>query len=420
LREFLEIVRTRLFVISTLLGPAFLLALLLIPSLVMDEEAGTSRMAIIDRSPAGIGEAVDALLTASNPDAGEQATGVTFHVEVFRVANPEVDSLRRILVQRVEAEELDGFLWLPPGIVEGDTARYQGTNATNHGQMRAVRLAVKDAVQRERLSAVGMDPETVREALGSVAFEARKSGVGAVTGSPLPALLFAILLTLGGWFTIINASNSVIRAVREERRDKVVEIVLSSIPAKTLLAGKIVGIWGASLLQALIWIAIGALALLGGDSIIGQVGGDPDWIPQVPLPVPIVLFVFLAGGYFLYAGLAAALTSISLSDQEASQIPTLIQWLPLPVWLFIGKVINDPDGTTSMIGTFIPFFSPILVPTRVALTQVPWIQLLAAGLVLYGTGWVCTILAAKLYRITIMATGKKASARQVMQWLRSA
>ena len=105
---------------------------------------------------------------------------------------------------------------------------------------------------------------------------------------------------------------------------------------------------------------------------------------------------------------------------EGSQIPNFIQWFPLPVWLFIGKVINDPEGSASVIASFIPFFAPILVPTRVALTQVPWVQLLGSALVVYLSAWLFIWVAAKLYRITIMATGQKVSLRQVAHWLRSA
>jgi ABC-2 type transport system permease protein len=417
-REFVEIVKTRLFIISTLGGPAFLLAILILPSMFMDDEAGTSRFAVIDQTPEGIGVAVNALLNEEAEDA--TVIRATYNVEVHRAGGANLKSVLTGVRTRIEREELDGFLWLPRGLVDGDTARYEGTNATNHAVMRGIRLAIRDAVRRERFARAGIDEETVRTALGNVAFEARKSGTGAVTGSPLPALLFAVLLTLGGWFTIINASNSVIRAVREERRDKVVEIILSSVPSRTLLFGKIIGVWGASLVQACVWIAIGALAVGVGGPLVGQMGGSPEWVPEVPVTVPVVLFVFLAGGYFLYAGLAAALTSISLSDQEASQIPSFIQWLPLPVWLFIGKVINDPDGVAAVIASFIPFFSPILVPTRVALAQVPWLQLLGSAAVLYLSGWLCTWMAAKLYRITIMATGQKVTLRQVARWLRSA
>jgi ABC-2 type transport system permease protein len=419
-REFLEIVKTRLFIISTLGGPAFLVAILILPSMFMDDEIGVSRIAVIDQTPEGVGITVDALLTEAGRDSSGTLIGGNYHVEIHRLGRLHLDDTRIALQQRVEAEELDGYLWLPRGLVDGDTARYEGTNATNQAEMRGIRLAIRDAVQRERFARAGIDQETVSSALSPVAFEARKSGTGAVTGSPLPALLFAVLLTLGGWFTIINSSNSVIRAVREERRDKVVEIILSSISSRTLLFGKIIGVWGASLLQAVVWIAIGALAVGVGGAFIGQMGGNPEWIPEVPFTVPIILFVFLAGGYFLYAGLAAALTSISLSDQEASQIPNFIQWFPLPVWLFIGKVINDPEGPASVIASFIPFFAPILVPTRVALTQVPWQQLLGSALVVYLSAWLLIWVAAKLYRITIMATGQKVSLRQVAHWLRSA
>lgn len=419
-REFLEIVRTRLFIISTLGGPAFLLAILILPSMFLDDEVGRSRIAVIDQTPEGVGITVDALLTGAGRDSAGTVIGGSYYVEVYRTGRQYFDTTRVALQRRVEREELDGYLWLPPGLVDGDTARYEGTNATNQAEMRGIRLATRDAVHRERFARSGIDQETVRRALGAVPFEARKSGTGAVTGSPLPALLFAVLLTLGGWFTIINSSNSVIRAVREERRDKVVEIVLSSISSRTLLFGKILGVWGASLLQALVWIVIGALAVGVGGSFIGQLGGNPEWIPEVPVTVPIVLFVFLAGGFFLYAGLAAALTSISLSDQEASQIPNMIQWFPMPVWLFIGKVINDPEGPASVIASFIPFFAPILVPTRVALTQIPWMQLAGSAIVLYLSGWLFTWMAAKLYRITIMATGQKVSLGQVARWLRSA
>lgn len=416
-REFTEIVRTRLYVVATLAGPLLLMALILIPSLVSKEEGGKSSLVIADESGVGIGAGVKDLLSPENLPEGMR--GTTFHVELHEFKPGTLESRRGGIEDRVETGELDGYLWIPSGIVEGDTAHYQGTDATSIGRIRTIQSAVERTVQNYRLSEAGIELTTVAEIFSSVHFQARKTGTGAVTGSPLPALFLAVLITLGGWFTIINSSNSVIRGVREEKRDKVVEVVLSSITPKTLLFGKIIGIWGASMLQALVWVAMAGLGLATGEGLIAQFGGSPEWIPQVPASVGMVVIVFFAGGYFLYAGISAALTSISLNDQEASQIPTLIQWLPMPAWLLIFKILNEPDGTYAVVGSLIPLFAPLVVPTRIALTDIPWYELLASVVLLYGSGWLFTAVAAKLYRINIMAAGAKVSPRLVFQWLRS-
>jgi ABC-2 type transport system permease protein len=413
----MEIVRTRLYIVATLTGPLLLMALILIPSLMSDDEGGTSNLVIADESGVGIGAGVKGLIASENLPEGMR--GTTFHVELLELEPGALEQRRGQIEGRVEAGELDGYLWIPQGITSGDTARYQGTDATSIGRIRTIDFAVERTVQNYRLSEAGIEPATVSDIFLSVPFQARKTGTGAVTGSPLPALFLGILITLGGWFTIINSSNSVIRGVREEKQDKVVEIVLSSISPKTLLFGKIIGIWGASMLQALVWVAMAGIGLSTGEGLITQFGGNPEWIPEVPASVGVVVIVFFAGGYFLYAAIAAALTSISLNDQEASQIPTLIQWLPMPAWLLIFKILNDPDGTYAVIGTMIPLFAPLVVPTRIALTDIPWYELLAAVVLLYGSGWLFTMVAAKLYRINIMAAGTRVSPHLVFQWLRS-
>ena len=91
----------------------------------------------------------------------------------------------------------------------------------------------------------------------------------------------------------------------------------------------------------------------------------------------------------------------------------------MPAWLLIFKILDEPDGTVATIGTLIPLFAPLVVPTRIALTDIPWYELLAAILLLYGSGWLFTAVAAKLYRINIMAAGTRVSPRVVLRWLRS-
>jgi ABC-2 type transport system permease protein len=397
-----------------LFGPAILIAWIVLPVLFA-ESGGTRDVVVIDGTRTGLGEAVALQLTR---DAGDLA----FSARVLTPAAGTSDSVRVATAARAAAGEIDGYVWLPPGLPAGESARYEARHATNMREVGSVRAAVDDAVRQARLRAAGIDPTTLSEALRPTPFEAREldvEGQGAAAAGETMVIV-AIVAVFVIYFVILLYGNNVLRGVREEKENRVVEIILSSIRAEQLMAGKVFGIGGACLLQVAIWVAVAALASAFGEDVVEAVGGQVPAIPDIPASAGLVYIAFFAGGFFLYAAIYAALGSLASSGQDAQNMQ-FAAMLPLMVAFFMAfGVMNNPEGTLAVAGSLVPFTSLIIVPLRAILGAIPWSQILLAAVLLAATCWGTLWVAGRIYRVTVLATGQRPSLKRLWRWVRTA
>ena len=280
---------------------------------------------------------------------------------------------------------------------------------------------VDDAVRQSRLRAAGIDPSTLSEALRPTPFEAREvtaEGHGAAASGEA-MIMTAIIAVFVIYFIILLYGNSVLRGVREEKENRVVEIVLSSIRAEQLMAGKVFGIGGACLLQVAIWVGVAALVAAFGEDIVRSMGGQPPTLPNLPLSAAFIYVAFFAGGFFLYASIYAALGSLATSGQDAQNMQ-FAAMVPLMVAFFMAfGVMNDPESRLAVVASLIPFTSLIVVPLRAILGAIPWPQTLLAAVLLALTCWGTLWIAGRIYRVTVLATGQRPSLRRLWRWVRA-
>ena len=414
-REFIASVRTRTFLLGTLFGPVLILGLLFLPS-ALGGGVGERSIAIVDVADQGMGEAVAAALRLAAPD--EERT--VFHTEVVTLGPRSEEEVRRELAARVAERSLDGYLWLPAGVMEGDSAVYEGRNATNFAELREIATAVQRAAQALRLRAVGIDPEALRDVFRPIPFEARKAGERAATGTAASAFFLAYILGFAVYLVVALYGNGVMQGVLEEKKDRIVEVVVSSIRAEQLMLGKILGIGGAGLLQVLIWTVFAALALRYGDALAAAIGVNLPPLPEVPARVAIIFLAFFTAGFFLYAGVYAALGAVATSELETRQLQFPVVLLLVLTLVAVMPILNDPAGRIAVVGSLIPFCAPILMPMRAALTEVPAAELGTSLALLVATGLAATWLGARIYRIGILSTGRRPTLAEVWRWVRMA
>jgi ABC-2 type transport system permease protein len=220
---------------------------------------------------------------------------------------------------------------------------------------------------------------------------------------------------------VILYGQAVLRGVLEEKRDKIVEVVLSSMRASKLMLGKILGIGSAGLLQMAIWTVFGIVAMTYGADLLRargmQVGGV---MPDLGPMVAVAFLIFFFGGFLVYSALFAAVGAIATTDQEAQQL-SFIPLLPLIIGLMtMFSGLADPENTVFRMASLIPFTAPMVMPVRVAMTPVPMGEFaLSVGLLILTVA-VTVWLAAKIYSIGILSTGKKPSMAEVWRWIRTA
>jgi ABC-2 type transport system permease protein len=428
-REFTEAVGSKAFLIGTILGPLLIFGLFGLQFLVLAKGGGGEhRIALLDATERGIGERVVQQLN----DRGAATSFIERATYMLTVETPAAAAKQDATTaasQRVVAKELDGFLWLPPEVMTGAAVEYEGSNAQNSQVTGELQRAVQRVVQSERLRTEGIDEERLGGALQAVDMNIVKTGERGEVGNPVAAMLLAFGMAFAIYIVVIMYGQSIMSSVQEEKRDRIVELIVSSVRARDLLVGKVLGIGAAGVLQMLIWVAAAGLLLTQGALIAGALGAGESTVsaltqgralPSVPLSVGVAFVLYFAGGFFLFATMFAVVGAIVTNAQEAQQFVFPIL-MPFILGLFIAmSAAENPNSTVALIGSLVPFTSPMVMPVRASVAGVELWQLALSLVLLFATAAGMIWIAAKIYRVAIFATGQKPTGREIMRWMRAA
>jgi ABC-2 type transport system permease protein len=249
-------------------------------------------------------------------------------------------------------------------------------------------------------------------------------------GNAGAAQLMAALMGFAIYLVIALYGAAIMNGVLEEKRDKIVEVIVSSVRAPHMMIGKVLGIGGAGLLQMLVWVGSVGLAIAYAGALVTLFRLDPEKakmvtgfveaLPDVPLSVGIVFLMFFVGGFLIYSTMYAAIGSIATTNQEAQQLvfPAI---LPLVIgFLMANTALRDADAQMAVVGSWIPFTSPLVMPVRAVLGSATTFEIIGSFVLLIATAYVMLWLAGKVYRIGIFATGKRPTMKEVARWLRAA
>jgi len=418
-REFLERVRSKSFLLGTILFPLFMATMWIVPAM-MGAGGGKRHIVIVDQAPAGVGEAVRQLLTAPRPAAEQDDDAITFTAD--RETRP-LAQVRAELIGRVQRKEIDGYLVLPADIVQSSKAEYRARNVTNFEALSAISRATSQAVQAARLRAAGLDGAQVAALVRRV-----EVGTGRITdkgeegGSAASAFILSYIVGLLMYMMILLYGMNVLRSVLEEKTNKIAEVIVSSMKASHLMLGKILGVGSVALLQVAIWVAISALLMSRSDALSRRFNLPPGMLDVVNVPPGTVAAVlaFFVLGFLLYSAMFAALGAAVNSEQEAQQLQMVVLAPMIVPLVMIVRIISDPMGPVATTLGMIPFTAPITMAMRLASTPVPATQVIGSLALLIATVLAVAWLAGKIYRVGILSTGKKPTLRELGQWLRMA
>ena len=419
-REFLERVRSKSFVLGTILLPVFMGALWIIPAM-MGSGGATRHLVIVDQAPAGVGQAVVQLLTAPPPaGADDDDDRVTFTVD--RVAEP-LERVKAGLIGRVQRKEIDGYVYLPPDILQSSAAEYRARNVTNFEVVTEVRRAATQAVQAARLQAAGLDGAQVAGLVKRVEIgTARITDKGEEGGSAASAFILSYVVGFLVYMMILLYGMNVLRSVLEEKTNKISEVIVSSMKASHLMLGKILGVGAVALLQVGILAAITALVTSRSDTLTKRFNMPPGMLDVVNVPFGTVAAVlgFFVLGFLLYSAMYAALGAAVNSEQEAQQFQMVVLAPMIVPIAMMFRIISDPLGPVATVLGLIPFTAPVTMAMRLASAPVPPMQIVASLALLALTVLAVAWVAGKIYRVGILSTGKKPTLKELGQWLRMA
>lgn len=296
-------------------------------------------------------------------------------------------------------------------------------------------------ITRDNYTKAGIDSLAIKNAASKVDIHLRKaSGEETLKG------LNWIKMGIGGAFGylimmfIVIYGNLVMRSVIEEKTNRIIEIIISSVKPFQLMMGKIIGTSLAGVLQFVIWAIIGITMLLVASSVFGahvspgmaqaaQTAQQPESagmmqlalkeIGELPIATLLIsFFIYFIGGYFLYSSFYAAIGAAVDSETDSQQflLPII---MPLILGVYIGffTVLNDPHGSIATTFSMIPLTSPIVMLMRIPF-GVPWWQLVLSMAILFGTFFGVVWFASKIYRVGILMYGKKPTYKEIFKWLK--
>jgi ABC-2 type transport system permease protein len=359
------------------------------------------------------------LLTAPQPGVRE-ADRVTFQVE--RVARPLAE-VRADLIGRVQRKEIDGYVYLPPDIVQTSQAEYRARNVANFNVLTAVQRAATQAVQAARLQAAGLDGAQVAGLVRRV-----EVGTGRITekgeegGSAQSTFFLGYIVGFLVYLMILLYGMNVLRSVLEEKTNKIAEVIVSSMKASHLMLGKILGVGAVALLQVAIWGLMMGYGAMRSDTLTARFGlpkGALDVVHVPPATIAAVAGFFILG-FLLYAALYAALGAAVNSEQEAQQFQLAVMMPLIIPMVMVFRIVSDPLGPVSTVLGMIPFTAPVTMAMRLASTPVPPVQVIGSLALLAATVLAVAWVAGKIYRVGILSTGKRPTLAELGQWLRMA
>lgn len=425
-REYMERVSKKSFIITTILVPILMLILALLPTAIMLFATGeTKTIAVVDDS----GFILPSLKSNDDVrfiDAWTSQENMLSNDSIYGV----------LVIDRNIIKRNTGVKLLTPNAasvsVESEITG-QINKIIENEKLKAYDIENLDQILNEVKTSVTL--QTLRTDSTGEEGESQSAAISSAIGTMLNFLLYMFLLMYG---------SLVMNSIIEEKNNRVLEIVVSSINPKSLMLGKIVGVGLVALTQIVVWVVImfgistlllpalipadmmaEAQAINAGTADLAAVTMDTDMALALGMFTNIgfvmkimgLLMLFLIGGYLIYASIFAAIGASVDNIQDASQLQT-IGIIPIFIGLFASlAVIADPNSTFAMIMSLIPFTSPMVMMARVPFDVPTW-QIVVSLALLFVTIIFMIWVAAKIYRIGIFMYGKKPTFRDLIRWAR--
>ncbi len=406
-REYLERVKRKSFIISTILMPLFMVALMALPALIaIFATPDEKKIAVVD----------DSGVIAKTLQNGDEVK--------FVVSDAALDDL-------MGNEDYYGVLVIGKDIVKDPSAvTLYSHSASSLPLEQSISRQIKQTIESIRLREYNIDnlSEILAQINADVKLQTYRidSEETSETSSTL-SYAVGLLMSFMLYMFILIYGQMVMTSIIEEKNNRVLEIVVSSVKPTYLMLGKILGVGFVAITQILIWavivlsftfwvmpslvanFAVGDPELMAALSLLG----DPWYVVQLV----VYLLLFLIGGYLFYSSIFAAIGSAVDNIQDASQLQT-VAILPIIVGMVLSPtVVADPMSAFATWVSIIPFTSPMVMMARIPF-GIPLWQIILSIVLLYLTFLFMIWLSAKIYRVGIFMYGKKPNLKELIRWAR--
>lgn len=432
-REFMTQVKNKTFIIMTFLSPLIIVGIIGIIAWMMSANSDQKSIAVVDQS-------------------GEFITSLVSNDNVIYNFYPAKD-IQGIKDTLTDSKYLNALLIIPQFDKSDFSSLNNGIELVTNGNIgvtfrESLESRINKRIEEIKMEAAGISSTELSRLKSDISIRTfnLKDGPKGEKGEGSDYLKFGLAMFLAYiTFTFIMIYGvKIMRSVVEEKNNRVVEIIISSVKPFNLMMGKILGTTFVALLQFVIWIMMGLTLVIGGSAFLSSkikistenmtaptqemLDQNPEWMADtqgmlnslLDLNYPLILILFLVYfllGYLFYSSVFAAIGSAVDNEADTQQF-TFYPIFPMIIAMYGSMTaLDNPDGPVSFWLSMIPLTSPISMVVRLPF-GVEWWEIALSLTLLIGTMLLMVFLASKIYRVGILMYGKKASFKEMWKWMR--
>jgi ABC-2 type transport system permease protein len=404
--EYLEKVRSKIFLIGLFLTPIIMVTMGLLPGVFAQQEQQTTRViGLIDQTGRFMIPVAEQLQSRYTLDNGQPAY---FIVPLAVGSGIDLEKEVREANRRIVNDRLIGYCVIPASVLQDSVIQYRTSVVGDFRIPARIQEAVNSVIASTRAQALGIPPDVMKQLDVRLNVATVKvSSEGEENRSSFERVFFSAYVFLMMLFFLIATSGQLlVRSVIAEKANRIIEILVSSCSPTELMAGKVIGLSALGLTQVGFWILVGVLASTQfGMDLIDPGDG-------------LLMTVYFILGYLLYSAIFIAAGSPLTTEQEAQQVTSyLVLILVVPIMLAI-PAMQSPDALWLRLLTYIPPLTPTMMALRIPIQTPPVWEILLTILLLVVTIYGAMVTAGRIFRIAILSTGKTPALKEILKWAR--
>ncbi|SIS67013.1 ABC transporter permease [Salimicrobium salexigens] len=404
--EFKRNATNKSFIISTLLTPLIFLLFAFLPSLLSgsDSTNDSEMMNVYVQDEVGVAPRIEAFV--------ENQESLNWEIEVVQGDDQTV-------ANAIDDRENQALLSLTEDAIERGVIEVTTSEEVTESFFEQLQL-LSQPIQAYQFEQLGLTEAELQQITSGIAFTKSETAAPSSEGGTsnqssiiegeliVPGIFSLIVL-----FAIVFTGMMIFQSASQEKKEKVSEIILSSMTPGELMQGKIIGYFGLGLSQVVVWLGFGV-------PIATWRLEDVPVLDSLLVPELLIMVFIAILGYLLFAALFVGFGATVEDISSSSNFQGFIMMLPFLPFVFIGPILNDPNGIVATIGSFIPFTSPAVLIMRMAmLGELPWVEIVIAVVVLMISVWLMIKLAGKIFEVGILMYGKNATPKEIWKWIRA-
>ncbi|WP_079478955.1 ABC transporter permease [Halobacillus salinus] len=394
------------FIISTLLTPVFILIFTFLPTLLSgsDSTNDAEAMQVYLQDEIGIAPQIEAFV--------DNQESLNWDIEV-------VQDNEEAVLNSIEDQDNQALLTLTEDAIETGVVEVKTSEEVTDSFFTQLQI-LSQPIQAYQFEQLGLSESELQQITSGIMFEKSEatapsseeegSAQSSVTEGELiiPGIFSLIVL-----FAIVFTGMMIFQSASQEKKEKVSEIVLSSMTPGELMQGKIIGYFGLGLSQVIVWLGFGV-------PLAAWRLEDVPVLESLFVPELLIMVLIAILGYLLFAAMFVGFGATVEDISSAGNFQGFIMMLPFLPFIFIGPILSDPSGIVATVGSFIPFTSPAVLIMRMAmLGELPWVEIVLAIVVLMISVWLMIKLAGKIFEVGILMYGKNATPKEIWKWIRA-